>query len=57
MNRSCHMPVKLHVHGMLILDRCWKSICKIVAVNKMQFVFMLESETKDAVSILRMLQK
>ena len=56
---SCHRAVKLlHEHGMKVAGRVLeKRLSRIVTVDEMQFVFMPERGTIDAVFILRRLQE
>ena len=49
---SCYGAVKLLVHGMGV-----KRLCSIVTVDDMQFGFMPERGTIDAVFILRKMQE
>ena len=53
-NCSCYRAVKLLGHGMKVKERVLdKSLRRIVTVNEIQFSFMPERETIDAVIILR----
>ena len=50
--------MKLFVHGMKVVERVFdKGLCRIVSVDEMQFGFMPERGTIDAVFILRRLQE
>ena len=49
-NCSCHRAVKFVEHGMKVVER---RLCIIVYADEMQFGFMPERGTIDAVSILR----
>ena len=57
-NSSCYGAVKLLEHGMrkveMVLE---KRLHRIVSVDEMQFGFMLERGTIDAVFILRWMQE
>ena len=56
--RSCYGAVKLFEHCMKVVKRVFeKSLYRIVAVNEMQFGFMPERGTIDAVFILRRMQE
>ena len=58
MNYSCYRVVKLPEHGMKVVEMLLeKGLHKIVFVNEMQFSFMLEKGTIDAVFILQRLQE
>ena len=51
-NCSCHRAVKLLEHGMKVVERVLlKRLHRIVSVDKMQFGFMPERGTIDAVFI------
>ena len=51
-NCSCHRAVTLLEHGMKVVERVLlKRLHRIVSVDKMQFGFMPERETIDAVFI------
>ena len=51
-NCSCHRAVKLLEHGMKVVKRVLlKRLHRIVSVDKMQFGFMPERGTIDAVFI------
>ena len=55
---SCHRAVKLLEHGMKVVEMVLaKRLCRIMKVNEMQFGFMPERGTIDAVFILRRLQE
>ena len=57
-NCSCYRAVKLHEHGMKVVERVLENrLCRIVSVDEMQFGFMPERGTIDAVFMLRTLQK
>ena len=50
--------MKLLEHGMKVVERVFeKRLCRIVSVDKMQFGFMSERGTIDAVIILRRMQE
>ena len=50
--------VKLLEHGMKVVERVFrKRLCRIVSVDEMQFGFMPERGTIDAVFILRRMQE
>ena len=54
MNCSCNRGVKLLEHGMMVVERVLKKMLhRIVSVDEMQFGFMPERGTIDAVFILR----
>ena len=56
-NCCCYRAVKLLEHGMKVVERVLeKTLCRIVSVDEMQFGFMLERGTIDAVFILRRMQ-
>ena len=55
---SCYRAVKLLEHGMKVVEKVLeKRLCRIVTVVEMQFGFMPERGTIDAVFILRRLQE
>ena len=57
-NSSCYWAVKLLEHGMKVVERVLvKTLCRIVYVDEMQFGFMSERGTIDAVFILRWMQE
>ena len=56
-NCSCYRAVKLLEHGKVVERVFGKSLCRIVSVDEMQFGFMLERGTIDAVFILRRMQE
>ena len=57
-NCSCYRAVKLLEYGMKVVERMLeKSLHRIVTVDEMQFGFMPERGTIDAVYILRRLQE
>ena len=57
-NSSCHRAVKRPEHGMKVVKMVsGKRHCRIVSVDEMQFDFMLQRGTIDAVFILRRLQE
>ena len=57
-NCSCCGPVKLLEHGMKVVERVFeKRLCIIVSVEEMQFGFMPERGTIDAVFIFRRMQE
>ena len=44
-NCSCYRAMKLHEHGMKMVERVLeKSLCKIVSVDELQFGFCLREE-------------
>ena len=56
-NCICYRNVKLLEHGMKVVETVLeKRSCRIVTVGEMQFGFMPERETIDAVLILRRMQ-
>ena len=56
--RNCHRSVNLSYHGMKVVDSVLeKMLCIIVTVDEMQFGFMPDRGTIDAVLILRRLQE
>ena len=58
MNCSCNRGVKLLEHGMMVVERVLKKMLhRIVSVDEMQFGFMPERGTIDAVFILRRMQE
>ena len=57
-NCSCYRGVKLHEHGMKVVKMVLeKRLLAIVTVNEMQFGFMPEIGTIDAVFIWRRMQE
>ena len=57
-NCSCYGAVKLHEHGMKVVKRVLeKRLRRIVSVDEMQFGFMPERESIDAVFLLRRMQE
>ena len=52
MSCSCYRAVKLLEHGKVVERVLAKRFCRIVSVDEMQFGFMLERGTIDAVFIL-----
>ena len=53
-NCSCYLPVLLLEHAMKVVESVFeKRLCRIVVFDEMQFGFMLERGTIDAVFILR----
>ena len=57
-NCSCYRAAKLHEHGMKVVERVIeKRPHRIVFVDEMQFGFMPERGTIDAVLILRRMQE
>ena len=57
-NCSCYRDVKLLEHCMKVVKRVLeKRLCRIVTVDEMQFGFMPERRTADAVFILRWMQE
>ena len=55
---TCYRIVQLLEHRMKVVERVLENrLHKILSVNKMQFGFMPERETIDAVSILRSMQE
>ena len=57
-NSSCYGAVKLLEHGRKVVERVFeKRLCRIVSVDEMQFGFMPERGTIDAIFILRMMQE
>ena len=57
-NCSCYKTVKFLEHGMKVVERVSeKRLCRILTVDEMQFGFMPERVTIDAVFILRRLQE
>ena len=57
-NCSCYGAVELLEHGMKVVEReLEKKLCGIVSVDEMQFGFMLERGTVDAVFIMRRMQE
>ena len=57
-NCSCHRAVKRLEHGMKVVEMVLeKRFCLIVTVNEMQFGFMHERGTNDAVFILRRMKE
>ena len=56
-NFGCYRTVKFLEHGMKVVERVFeKWLCRIVSVNEMQFGFMPERGTINAVFILRRMQ-
>ena len=57
-NCSCYRAVKLLEHDMKVVERVFeKKLSTIVSVDEMQFGFMPERGTIDAVYILRRMQE
>ena len=57
-NCSCYGDVKLLEHGIKLVERVLeKRFCRIVFVDELQFDFMPERGTIDAVLILRRMQE
>ena len=57
-NCSCYRAVKLLEHGMKVVERVLeKRLRRIVSVDEMQFGFMPERGTIDAVFIMRRMQE
>ena len=57
-NCSCYRAVKLLKHGMKVVERVLeKRLCRIVSVDEMQFSFMPERGTINAVFMLRRMQE
>ena len=55
---SCYRAVKLHEHGMKVVERVFgKRLCIIVSVDEMQFGLMPERKKIIALFILRRMQK
>ena len=54
---SCSRHVKLLEHEMKVVERVLKRLCRIVIADEMQFGFMPERGTIDAVFILRRMQE
>ena len=53
-NCSFYEAVKIHEHGMKAVERVFeKRLCRIVFVDEMQFGFMADRGTFDAVFIVR----
>ena len=48
-NYSCYRAVKLLEYGMKVVEMVLKRLCRIVSVDEMQFSFMPERGTIDAV--------
>ena len=56
-NCSCYRAVKLPEHGMKVVERLFgKRLHRIVSVDEVQFGFMNERGTTDAVFILGRMQ-
>ena len=49
--------MKILGHGVKVMKKLFKKDCQIVTVNKMDFVFMPEKGTIDAMFFLRWLQE
>ena len=57
-NCSCYGAVKILENGMKVVERVLeKRLCRIVTADEMQFGFMPERGTIDAVFILRRMQE
>ena len=55
---NCYGAVKHLEHGMKVIERVLeKGLCGLVTINKMQFGFMPEKRTIDAVLVLRRLHE
>ena len=55
---SCYVAVKFRQYGMKVVERVLeKMLCKLVSVDEIQFGFMPERGTFDAVSVLRRMQE
>ena len=52
-NCSCYRVVKLFEHGTKVVERVLKRLHRILTVDEMQFDYMTERGTIDAVFILR----
>ena len=57
-NCSCYGAVMPHEHGIKMVERVLeKTLCGIVTVNEMQFIFMSKKRIIDAMFILRRQQE